>query len=54
MEGAINVSPLKIKYPTFFNQLLKSVELNVPLKKIIFRGNLSKYEYIRENMKTLC
>ena len=50
----LSSNPSVGKYPTFFNQLLKSVELNVPLKKIIFRGNLSKYEYIRENMKTLC
>ena len=50
----LSSNPSVGKFPTFFSQLLKSVDLNVPLKKIIFRGDLTKYEYIRENMKTVC
>ncbi len=47
----LSSNPSVGKNPTFFYQLLASVNLHVPLKNIIFRGDRTKYEYIRDRLK---
>ena len=47
----LSSNPSVGRNPTFFYQLLASVKLNVPLKNIIFRGERTKYEYIRDRLK---
>jgi hypothetical protein len=49
----LSSNPSVGKHPTFFYQLLKSVKLGVPLKHIMFRGDRTKYEYIRDKLKVI-
>ena len=46
----LSSNPSVGRNPTFFYQLLGSVKLGLPLKNIIYRGERTKYEYIRDRL----